>query len=433
MVLDLPREVRPYLAQLANQVKAIEGLSVKVPQMLVVCQNAARQPVPLEEQKVISQFLQQTRILANQCTRLYPRVTIVDNKVSISSEIIERVNNGNGEFKICYADFGPHVTALNVHAWIKVMCDETGSREKHKSYTFMGQGHANYSKPEYTDKFEQFVKAETTLALKIKQSGQVLEVYDVLQKHHTLQPAKLEKVYANADYDIAKFANNMGIVDMDDFNSKHQYMLWLCSMSIIFHKIDKLKEKGPTTQVVVQHRDWWLSWAKRNGHTAALHEFSLAWPTLSVEIGIKVDVNKESAPVYGAGVFGGGGYGASDKGPHVIVDDDSGDEKKGSSFARTTPTVKIEPRADAHVHHKVTQSDMDAGKLMAIGFEWDDVLQSHDEYGTNYPARLKFCKASREKKRSRAESGDGGGASGGSHGKDKSSKQDWRFAWDHRD
>ena len=125
MLIDLPRAVGPYLAQLANQVKAIEGLSVKVTQMLVVCQNAARQPVPLEEQKVIAQFLQQIRILANHCTRMYPSDTITSNKVSISSEIIERVNNGNGEYKICYEDFGPHVNALNVHGWIKVMCDET--------------------------------------------------------------------------------------------------------------------------------------------------------------------------------------------------------------------------------------------------------------------------------------------------------------------
>ena len=85
MVLDLPEEVGPFLAQLANQVKAIEGLSIKATQMLVVCHNTRRQPVPFEEQKVIEHFLGQSRILANQCTRMYPKTITIENKVSISS------------------------------------------------------------------------------------------------------------------------------------------------------------------------------------------------------------------------------------------------------------------------------------------------------------------------------------------------------------
>ena len=427
MVQPLPREAGPFLDQLATKVKKIEQLGIKATQMSLVCHNTGRAPVPFGESIIIGHFLWQARILANQCTLKYPRKTIVDNKVSISLEIIEAVNNQNGEYKIDYAKFGSQVTPQNMHDWIHVMCDETGSRGKHKSYLFMGQGHANYSKPEYTDTFERCVTTETKASAKVMQSGKQLDVYPTMNYLHTGQPAKLEKVYANADYDIAKFANTIGIVTMREFYQKQQKMQWLCSMSIITHKIDKFKEKGPTTQVAVQQRDWCLSWLKRNGQTAALKEYSLKWPTHPVEIHIKLDVNKEPAPV-----FGGGGYGASDKGPHVIVDDDSGDEKKGSSFARTTPTVKIEPRADAHVNEKVGQADIHAGKLMDAGFDFQDVMDSHDEYGSNYPARLKFCKASREKKRSRTESGDGWGASGGSHAKGKSSKPDWRFEWDHQ-
>ena len=54
MVQPLPREAGPFLDQLAVAVKKIDRLGVKATQMLVVCHNSGRAPVPLEEQKVIA-------------------------------------------------------------------------------------------------------------------------------------------------------------------------------------------------------------------------------------------------------------------------------------------------------------------------------------------------------------------------------------------
>ena len=122
----LPTEPGIFLDNLAIKIKAIDGLIGKVYMVLTVAHSTGRGKVPVAEAKDIFQMLWLFNMLRNTCVRLHPiKVITCENKVSISSKIIEEVNNGNGAYKINYAKFGDDVTASNVHGWIKVMCENT--------------------------------------------------------------------------------------------------------------------------------------------------------------------------------------------------------------------------------------------------------------------------------------------------------------------
>ena len=415
----LPTKPGIVLDNIAIKIKSIDGLIGKAYRVLHVIQFQGRDKVPAAEALYIFQMLWHFRMLADTCIRLHlSKVITLENKVSISSEIIEEVNNGNGAFKIEYAKFGVDVNSRSVYDWIKVMCDNTGTREKRTSYLFMGVNHQLFAEDEHLETLTSIVtKAQSA---KTKSNG--LPNWDIIDTMHENTPDSVAKMYGSI-YEKARIANAYGIDTMDKFEANIQEWDWLCSMSVMLHKLPTFQEKAPNTTMQGMKLDWLLERLSEKGDHETLQQYKHKFPDPPVILGLHSMAPagaavKAPTPVFGAGVCaggfggggfggggsGGGGYGASTGRGNVISIDDDDDLIAGQ-------TVKKEPISNTHANANAGKSDKHFKKLLDLGFEPNVISESETECGSNFAQRMDYCLVNT------GESGEGGAARGGSRKK----------------
>merc|ERR1740117_1169412 len=159
----LPLDPRAFLDRLAIRIKSIDGLVNKAYKML-----------------------------RNTCIREHTLAVITpEKKVSIPLEIIEQVNDGNGKYKIEFAKFGDDVNSRVAYDWIKVMCENTGTREKRTSYLFKGVNHQLFAEDEHLQKLTSIV----TKAHSAKTKSNSLPIWDIIDAMHTNSPDSVKNVW----------------------------------------------------------------------------------------------------------------------------------------------------------------------------------------------------------------------------------------------
>jgi len=401
----LPLDPRAFLDRLAIRIKSIDGLVNKAYKVLHHTHFQGRVQVSAAEVKEIFQLLFHFNMLRNTCIREHTLAVITpEKKVSIPLEIIEQVNDGNGKYKIEFAKFGDDVNSRVAYDWIKVMCENTGTREKRTSYLFKGVNHQLFAEDEHLQKLTSIV----TKAHSAKTKSNSLPIWDIIDAMHTNSPDSVKKMYGNI-YEQAKVANVYGIDTMDKFQANIQEWDWFCSMSVMLHKLPTFQEKAPNSTMQGMKLDWLLERLSEKGDHETLQQYKHKFPDPPVILGLHSMAPagaavKAPTPVFGAGVCaggfggggsGGGGYGASTgRGNVISIDDDDDNLIAGQ-------TVKKEPIYAG-------KSDGQFQKLMDLGFEIHVISDSETKCGSNYLKRLDYCTENP------GGSGEGGAARGGS-------------------